>query len=111
MRLLNPHLEPLSEGGTLVTYEVRMDAGPEAHAQELRFMVRLDLPLVERLLAEVGPERAAWLLWTHFRRLTTTPLSIDSERVSIEDWGKAIDAILAEVKYASVTSSAGQADA
>jgi hypothetical protein len=111
MRLLNPHLEALPEGGTLVTYEVRMDAGPEAHAQELRFMVRLELPLVEHLLAEVGAEQAVSLLWTHFRRLTTTPLSIDSERVSIEDWGKAIDTILAELQYVSVPSRAGQADA
>jgi hypothetical protein len=111
MRHLNPHLEALPEGGTLVTYEVRMDAGPEPYAQELRFMVRLELPLVERLLAEVGPERAVWLLWTHFRRLTSTPLSIDSERVSIEDWGKAVDTILAEVKYASVIYSKGRANA
>jgi hypothetical protein len=109
MRFLNPHLEALPEGGTLVTYEARVGAGREAYTQELRFTVGLDVALVERLTAEVGPERGVWLLWTHFRRLTTGPMSVDSERASLEDWAKAIDAILAEVEQASGPPGAGQA--
>jgi hypothetical protein len=111
MQLLNPYLERLPEGGTLVTCEVRVDAGRETYTRELRFIARLELALVERLIAEVGAELAVWMLWTHFRRITTTPMAVDSERASLEDWAIAVDILLAEVKRATGPCSEGQAGA
>ena len=98
MRLLNPHLEALPEGETLVACEVLVDAGAEACTQALRFTVRLDRARAERLIADVGPERAIWLLWSHFRRLSATPSGADSGQASLEDWAKAVDALLAEIE-------------
>jgi hypothetical protein len=98
MRLLNPRLESLSEGETVVACEVLVDAGREAYTQALRFTVRLDRARAERLIADLGPERAIWLLWTHFRRLSTVPSAIDSQHASLEDWAKAVDDLVAEVK-------------
>ena len=111
MQLLNPSLEALPEGGTLVTCEVRLDAGRETYTQALRFTARLGLALAERLIVEVGPERAVWVLWTHFRRIATTPTAVDSERASLEDWAKAVDALLAEVKSDTGPRRTGRGDA
>jgi hypothetical protein len=98
VRLLNPHLESLPEGDTVVACEVLVEAGREAYTQVLRFTVRLDRARVERLIADVGPERAIWLLWSHFRRLNTIPSAADSEHASLQDWAKAVDVLLAEIE-------------
>jgi hypothetical protein len=99
MPLLNPHLEPLPDGETLVVCEVRVDTGRQTYSHEWRFTVRLELAFVKRLIAEVGLDRAVWMLWAHFRRITTAPKIVDSERASLEDWARAVDFLLTEVKH------------
>ena len=110
MRLLDHHLQPLRGGGTQITCAVQVEGSREDYAQELRFTVRLERALVERVLIEMGPERAIWLLWTHFRRLATSPLSVDAERTSLADWAKAVDALVGETERAPGACSDGQAD-
>ena len=78
---------------------------PEAFKQELRFAVRVSPVMVERLLAELGPERAVLLLWTHFRSIPSPQASLDSERASFEEWAHGVDALLAEAKGAAVRHS------
>jgi hypothetical protein len=109
MRLLNPRLESFSEGETVVACEVLVDAGRQAYTQALRFTVRLDRGRVDRLIADMGPERAIWLLWMHFRRLSAAPPAMDSDQASLEDWAKAVDALLVEVEQITCRYSEGQA--
>lgn len=111
MPLLDPHLEPLPEDETLVVCEVRVDAGHETYSHELRFTARLELALVKRLIAQVGPDRAVWMLWAHFRRIPNLSMAVDSERVSLEDWAKAVDVLLTEVTHEAGACYQGQADA
>jgi hypothetical protein len=109
MRLLNPHLEALPEGETVVACEVLVGAGAEAYRQALRFTVRLERAHAERLVADLGPEHAIWLLWSHFRRLGAIPSGSDSEHASLEDWAKAVDALLAEIESTPERHRAGEA--
>jgi hypothetical protein len=99
MQTDSPILEPLPQGGTMLTWTMHLGVGPEAARQELRFAVRASLATVERLLAERGPERAVWILWTHFRSIPTTQGAIDSERSSPEEWAQAVEALITEVRH------------
>ncbi len=105
MQLSNPHIEPLAQGGTELTWEVHWQADRDVYQQELRFAVRVSPAMVERLLAELGPERAVLLLWTHFRSIPPTQASLDSEHASVEEWAQGVEALLAEVHNAALLRS------
>jgi hypothetical protein len=109
MQLSNPRIEPLAEGGTELTWEVHLQADREVYQQELRFAVRVSPAMVERLLAELGPERVVSLLWTHFRSIPSTQASLDSEHASFEEWAQGVEALLAEAHNAAVLRSDAQA--
>jgi hypothetical protein len=94
---LNPRVEPLSGGGALLTWETCVGTGDAVQRQELCFAVRLEPARVQRLIAELGAERAIYLLWTHFRNIPATDV-IDSERVSLQEWAQAVEALVAEVR-------------
>ncbi len=94
----NPHLEPLAGGGTLLTWQTHLRTESGVHTQELRFAVRLDTAVVRRLLSAMGVERAIYTLWTHFRSIPSTTGTIDAERVSLEEWAQAVEALIAEVR-------------
>jgi len=94
----NPHLEPLAGGGTLLTWQARLRTESGVHTQELRFAVRLDTAVVRRLISAMGVDRAIYTLWTHFRSIPSPAGTIDAERVSLEEWAKAVEALIAEVR-------------
>ena len=98
MQPSNPRLESLPHGQTLLTWEMQVNLAGEARAQQLRFAVRLNPMAVERLIADVGCERAVYLLWIHFRTIPSSQASIDSDRVSLEEWAHAVDDLLAGIK-------------
>ncbi len=98
---LNLRLESLPQGHTLLTCDLHLTAGREVHAQQLRFAVRLSKAAVERVVAEFGPDRAVSLLWTHFRTIPSGQASIDSEGASLEEWARAVEAFVAEVREQS----------
>ncbi len=105
MQLSMPRIEPLAHGGTELTWEVHMPADRDIYRQELRFAVRVSPAMVERLLAELGPERSVLLLWTHFRSIPSTHASLDSEHASFEEWAQGVEALLSEVHNAAVLRS------
>ena len=94
----NPHLEPLAEGGTLLTWKTHLEMGSSPLPQELCFAVRLEPAMVQRLIGEMGAERAVFTLWNHFRKIPLAPGTIDSERASLEEWAKAVEALVVEMR-------------
>jgi hypothetical protein len=98
MQASNPHLEPLAEGGTLLTWQSPLPMGNQSDTREICFAVRLEPARVQRLISEMGAERAVFTLWNHFRKIPVTPGTIDSERASLEEWAKAVDALVVEIR-------------
>jgi hypothetical protein len=92
------HLEPLAAGGTLLTWRTELRVGSRVFPQELRFAVRLEPTIVRRLIRELGPERAVYTLWTHYRKIPSASAALDAERLSLEEWAKAVEALIAEVR-------------
>jgi hypothetical protein len=54
--------------------------------------------MVQRLIGEMGAERAVFTLWNHFRKIPLAPGTIDSERASLEEWAKAVEALVVEMR-------------
>jgi hypothetical protein len=105
MPLATPRIEPLAQGGTELTWGIHVQADGEVYRQELHFAVRVSPAMVERLLAELGSERAVSLLWTHFRSIPSTPAWLDSEHTSLEEWAQGVEALLAEADNVAVRRS------
>ena len=101
MQPANPRLELLPHKQTLFTWEMQVNLGGEARSHQLRFAVRLNPAAVERLITDVGCERAMYLLWTHFRSIPSGQASIDSDRVSLAEWACAVDDLLTGIQAQS----------
>ena len=108
MQPSNPRLESLPHGETLLTWEMNVSLGGEARTHQLRFAVRLNLTEVDRLITAVGCERAVYLLWTYFWDLASTHASIDSDRVSLQEWTRAVDALLTAIQDQPSVQNLGQ---